>query len=390
MCCRAKDVNIEKIPTPVWHELDGGPFIGTACLVVMKDPDSGWVNYGTYRVQSHKPDVASVMMSPGKHGLIIMRKYHERGQPCPVAVIAGMHPSMVMLGGIEIPYGKNELEAAGGILGEPSRSSKCLRPACRCQRMRDRLRGFIHPDDKIQEGPLGEWTGYYASGSDLEPAIRIETLMYRNDPILMGAIPAVPPNDNTFYFGAYRSGAIWNQLEAAGHSRRQRRMGTRGRRQPLHAGDLDQARFTAGTPSRRRWWRRTVTPAPTATAGPSWSTTTSIPTNFNDVIWAMCTRCDPRDQVDIIHGGWSSALDPMCYDTERTGEIRASSSTPASRSGARRRSRRSRAPARRWTTACARNGRRICRRGSDCDKYKPGEPRPRGGRDFLTYRNKRL
>jgi 4-hydroxy-3-polyprenylbenzoate decarboxylase len=30
----------------------------------------------------------------------------------------------------------------------------------------------------------------------------------------------------------------------------------------------------------------------------------------------MCTRCDPREQIDIIHGGWSSALDPMCYDTE--------------------------------------------------------------------------
>ncbi len=43
------------------------------------------------------------MMSPGKHGLIIMRKYHERGEPCPVAVIAGMHPALVMLGGIEIP-----------------------------------------------------------------------------------------------------------------------------------------------------------------------------------------------------------------------------------------------------------------------------------------------
>ena len=40
------------------------------------------------------------------------------------------------------------------------------------------------------------------------------------------------------------------------------------------------------------------------------------PTNMNDVIWAMCTRCDPRDQVDIIHGGWSSALDPMCYDAQ--------------------------------------------------------------------------
>ena len=50
-----KDINIEKIPTPVWHEHRWRPVIGTGCLVVMKDPDSGWVNYGTYRVQSHEP-----------------------------------------------------------------------------------------------------------------------------------------------------------------------------------------------------------------------------------------------------------------------------------------------------------------------------------------------
>ena len=40
--------------------------------------------------------------------------------------------------------------------------------------------------------------------------------MHRDDPILVGAIPAVPPNDNTFYLGTYRCGAVWNQLEAAG------------------------------------------------------------------------------------------------------------------------------------------------------------------------------
>src|SRR5256885_4370131 len=46
--------------------------------------------------------------------------------------------------------------------------------------------------------------------------LKNKTLMYRDDPILVGAIPAVPPNDNTFYFSAYRSGAVWNQLEASG------------------------------------------------------------------------------------------------------------------------------------------------------------------------------
>lgn len=94
------DINIQSIPTPIWHERDGGPFIGTACMVAMQDPDSGWVNYGCYRIQSQGPDSATIFMSPGKHGRIIMGKYHERRQPCPVAVVAGMHPAMFMLAGM--------------------------------------------------------------------------------------------------------------------------------------------------------------------------------------------------------------------------------------------------------------------------------------------------
>ena len=37
---------------------------------------------------------------------------------------------------------------------------------------------------------------------------------------------------------------------------------------------------------------------------------------MNDVIWAMCTRFDPREGLEVITGGWSSHLDPMCYDDE--------------------------------------------------------------------------
>jgi 4-hydroxy-3-polyprenylbenzoate decarboxylase len=34
-----KDIDLLKIPTPKWHEDDGGPYIGTGCMVIMKDPD---------------------------------------------------------------------------------------------------------------------------------------------------------------------------------------------------------------------------------------------------------------------------------------------------------------------------------------------------------------
>jgi 4-hydroxy-3-polyprenylbenzoate decarboxylase len=113
------DVDLLKIPTPRWHEGDGGYYIGTGCMVVMKDPDTGWINYGAYRVQSHDKNTASVMTSKGKHGNLIMRKYHDKGEPCPIAVVVGMHPALFMVAGLEIPYGTNEYDAAGGLIGEP-------------------------------------------------------------------------------------------------------------------------------------------------------------------------------------------------------------------------------------------------------------------------------
>ncbi len=60
-----RDVNLLEIPTPKWHEHDGGPYIGTACMVITQDPDTGWINFGAYRVQVHGRDTASVMISKG-------------------------------------------------------------------------------------------------------------------------------------------------------------------------------------------------------------------------------------------------------------------------------------------------------------------------------------
>src|SRR5262249_62225354 len=34
------------------------------------------------------------------------------------------------------------------------------------------------------------------------------------------------------------------------------------------------------------------------------------PTNMFDVVWAMATRCDPSEDIDIIRRAWSGALDP--------------------------------------------------------------------------------
>ena len=309
-----KNIDVTKIPTPVWHELDGGPFIGTACLVVMKDPDTGWVNCGCYRIQVHGPDHVGLMMSPGKHGRIIMSKYHERKQPCPVAVVVGMHPALFMLSGIEVPYGKSEYDMGGGIFGEAVEVVNMPKTGIPVPANAEiAFEGFIAPDDKILEGPFGEWTGYYSGEARPEPVIRIETLMHRNNPILLGAIPGVPPNDNTFYFGAYRCGAVWNQLEAAGipgvqavaaHESGGSRFWLTVSIKQMYGGHSKQAGMIAASCHAGAFNNRWVVVVDDDVD----------PFNINDVIWAMCTRVDAREDIEIIRGGWSSALDPMCYE----------------------------------------------------------------------------
>ena len=249
------DIDIFKIPVPRWHEHDGGYYIGTGDMVIMRDPDSGWINYGAYRVQAQEPNVATVMFSKGKHGDLIKRRYHERGEPCPIAVVCGMHPALFMIAGLEIPYGKNEYDAAGGLIGEPVEVIAGPRTGLPIPAHAEiAFEGFIHPNDLLDEGPLGEWTGYYAGGLKKEPAIRIETFMHRNDPILLGAIPGIPPDDDSFYRGTYRSGAVWNRARSRRGARGEGCVGPCRGRQPALAHRCDQAAICrprqAGRPHR--------------------------------------------------------------------------------------------------------------------------------------------
>jgi 4-hydroxy-3-polyprenylbenzoate decarboxylase len=308
-----EEVDILKIPSPRWHEDDGGYYIGTACMVVMKDPDSDWINLGCYRVQAHDSRVASVMTSKGKHGNQILAKYRERGEPCPVAVVLGMHPTLFMVAGMELPHGQDEYDIAGGLMGEamPVISGPVTGlpiPA----RAEIAFEGYVHPDDLIDEGPLGEWAGYYASGVHKEPAIRIESLMHRDNPVLVGAAPGVPPNDNTFWRGPSRSGAVWNQLEAAGisgvqgvwtHEAGGGRMWLTISLKQAYAGHSKQAGLIASQCHAGAYANRWVVVVDDDID----------PANMSDVVWAMCTRFDPREDLEILKGCWSSGLDPMVY-----------------------------------------------------------------------------
>jgi 4-hydroxy-3-polyprenylbenzoate decarboxylase len=38
------------------------------------------------------------------------------------------------------------------------------------------------------------------------------------------------------------------------------------------------------------------------------------PTRLEEVVWAMGTRCDPKEDLEIMRKCWSSKIDPMVFD----------------------------------------------------------------------------
>ena len=89
-----KDVDLMKFPVPWIKEIDGGRYVGTWHLIVTKDPDTGWVNWGTYRCEMKGEDRFAILLMPERqHGGMMFRKYEQRGQPMPIAMVIGADPA---------------------------------------------------------------------------------------------------------------------------------------------------------------------------------------------------------------------------------------------------------------------------------------------------------
>ncbi|HLH27186.1 MAG TPA: UbiD family decarboxylase [Chloroflexota bacterium] len=309
-------VDVSQFPAPVWHAHDGGRFLGTGCIVVMRDPDTGWVNAGTYRVQAHDDKTLGIYISPGKHGRLIREKYWQRGEACPVAVSVGHDPLLLLLGGLEVDYGKDEYDLAGALRGEPVSLIAAPYTGLPVPATAEIvLEGEIPPGETRLEGPLGEWTGYYASGEKEEPIIRVKSVLHRDNPIVLGCIPGMPPNDNTYFRSPLRAALIWDELERSGvpgiagvwsHEAGGGRLFNIVAIKQLYPGHSKQVGMAVASCHAGAYANRYVVVVDDDVD----------PTDTNQVLWAMCTRTDVIDDVDVMKKCWSTPLDPMAYAGE--------------------------------------------------------------------------
>jgi 4-hydroxy-3-polyprenylbenzoate decarboxylase len=123
------------------------------------------------------------------------------------------------------------------------------------------------------------------------------------------ATPMRPPSDFSYSKCVMKSGMIWDEVERAGlsgvkgvwcHEAGGARMFNVIAIKQTYAGHAKQAAMAAASCQSGSYLGRFVVVVDDDID----------PTNLFDVLWAMCTRCDPAEDIDIIHKMWSGPLDP--------------------------------------------------------------------------------
>lgn len=304
------DVDLTAFPVPVHHELDGGRYIGTADIVITRDPDDGWVNFGTYRTQVRDETTALSYISPGKDGRLHRDAYLDRGEKCPTIIVCGQDPAVWLASTLSVPSGVSEYEYAGGLKGRPIEVvhgdvTGLPMPAD----AEIALEGYL-TEATDWEGPFGEWPGYYAGGKRLEHVFEVEKIYHRDDPILTCSASNKPPHEHLFERCVSRSSRLWEELEGAGvpgiegvwvHEVGEGRTFQVVALNQRYAGHAKQAGVLV----------QHVTPARYAGR---WSVVVDAdiePTDLDEVLWAMCTRVDPAQDLEVMERTWTSKIDPM-------------------------------------------------------------------------------
>ena len=306
-----REIDVFKFPAPLWHELDGGRYIGTGCSVVTRDYESDWINVGTYRVQALDRNHVALDMVPGKHGRIHYEKHKAAGKRFPVAIVCGADPLAYLISGIEVPFGMCEYNYIGAILGEPVAVVNGELTALPFPAAAEIvLEGFVEPNDERTEGPFGEFHGYYPGKEGVAPVVTVQRVYYRSDPILMGSPPAKPPNDYSYSKAVMRSALLHDALVAAGvpdvravwaHEIGGARMFNVVAIKQRYAGHARQAGHILSQCGVGAYMSR-------------YSVVVDDdidPANLQEVMWAVATRTDPAVDIDLIERGMGSKNDPM-------------------------------------------------------------------------------
>lgn len=291
-------VDLTRLPIQTCWPGDAAPLI-TWPLVITQGPEKERQNLGIYRQQLLGKNKLIMRWLSHRGGALDFRDWQKKypDTPFPVSVALGADPATILGAVTPIPDSLSEYAFAGLLRGSKTELIKSrindLQVPASAEIV---LEGFIYPGEMADEGPYGDHTGYYNEVESF-PVFTVECVTHRRNPIYHSTYTGRPPDEPAimglafneifvpilkkqfpeivdFYLPpegcSYRLAVVTMRKEYPGHAKR--------------------VMFGVWSFLRQFMYTKFVIVTDDDVNARDW----------NDVIWAMTTRMDPkRDSVFI-------------------------------------------------------------------------------------------
>jgi|TARA_B110000503_G_scaffold16725_1_gene23884 4-hydroxy-3-polyprenylbenzoate decarboxylase len=190
------DVDLNKLPIQTCWPGDAGPLI-TWPLVITRGPEKERQNLGIYRQQVIGKNKLIMRWLPHRGGALDFQDWQltHPGEPFPIAVALGADPATILGAVTPVPDTLSEYAFAGLLRGEKTKVVRCLGSNLQVPASAEFiLEGFLYPDEMAAEGPFGDHTGYYNEVGQF-PVFTVERITHRKDPIYHSTYTGRPPDE---------------------------------------------------------------------------------------------------------------------------------------------------------------------------------------------------
>ncbi len=285
---------------------DGGRYL-TFPVVISRDPETGVVNMGVYRVMILDEKRGVIHWQIHKRGAEAYRRAFETDlKRIPIAIAISCEPAVLFTGISPVPYPIDKLLFAGIVKGESIEVVKLDSGLIVPANAEVLLEGYIKIDDLSEEGPFGDHFGYYDKPTDRYPVFHLERIYMRENPIYYGTVVGKPALEDAVLgkavervflpivrvlfpeivemnlpeYGMFQGIAIVSiKKRYPGHAKKVM-MGLWG------IGQLSLTKIIIVVDSDVN------------------------PHNLNEVLWAIAANVDPQRDVVVVPGTHTDALDP--------------------------------------------------------------------------------
>jgi 2,5-furandicarboxylate decarboxylase 1 len=206
------EVDLYKLPVPLFSIRDGGPMI-TAGVTIAEDPELG-LNAGVYRFLVKDRNTTGIDIVTPNNLRKLAEKALAKNEPLPISINIGTHPAELITSTFKAAPGVDELAMSGGMRGEALELTPCQTIPTPCIADAEIvLEAEILPTGwTLPEGRFGEFTRLMG-GLHWNPLVRIKAVAMRRNAIYYAL---QMPWENIWPSGPIYEAAVRRALHEAG------------------------------------------------------------------------------------------------------------------------------------------------------------------------------